>query len=93
MSTPDFLCGDTIKIRWINSAATVSSGGLIASAFTGSGTLVDSAIMINSGGGHYYHLHTVTDTPGYYVAQTLATIDGKPYKNRMPYRAVLRDVN
>lgn len=91
MSTQDFLCGDTIKIRWINSGVTPTT--LIAAAYTGSETIVDSAAMVSSGDGHYYHLHTVPNTPGYYVAQTLATISGKPYKNRTAYRAVLKDVN
>ena len=91
MSTQDFLCGDTIKLRWINSGVTPTT--LIAAAYTGSETIVDSAAMVSSGDGHYYHLHTVPNTPGYYVAQTLATISGKPYKNRTAYRAVLMDVN
>lgn len=91
MSTQDFLCGDTIKVRWINSGVTPTA--LIAAAYTGSETIVDSAAMVSSGDGHYYHLHTIPNTPGYYVAQTLATISGKPYKNRTPYRAVLMDVN
>ena len=91
MSTKDFLCGDTIKIRWINSGVTPTT--LIAATYTGSETIIDSAAMVGSGDGHYYHLHTVPSTPGYYVAQTLATISGKPYKNRTAYRAVLKDVN
>ena len=91
MSVQDFLCGDTIKIKWINSGVTPSP--IIAAAYTGSETIVDSAAMVSSGDGHYYHLHTVPSTPGYYVAQTLATISGKPYKNRTKYRAVLTDVN
>lgn len=91
MSTQDFLCGDTIKVRWINSGVTPTA--IIGAVYTGSETLVDSAAMVSSGDGHYYHLHTIPNTPGYYVAQTLATISGRPYKNRTPYRAVLMDVN
>jgi hypothetical protein len=94
MSTKDFLCGDTVKIRWINSSLIVASlSSIIATTYNGSETLIDSAAMTDSGAGHYYHLHTIPSTPGYYVAQTLATIAGKPYKNRMKYRAVLQDVN
>jgi len=91
MSTQDFLCGDTIKVRWINSGVTPTT--IVGAVYTGSETIVDSAAMASSGDGHYYHLHTVPNTPGYYVAQTLATISGKPYKNRTAYRAVIRDVN
>lgn len=91
MSAQDFLCGDTVKIRWINSGVTPTT--IIAAAYTGSETMIDSAAMVSSGNGHYYHLHTIPDSPGYYVAQTLATVSGKPYKNRERYRAVIKDVN
>ena len=92
MSTvKDWLCGDTISVRWVNSGAAPSP--IIAAVYTGSETLVDSAAMVSSGNGHYYHLHTVPNTPGYYVVETLATLSGKPYKNRERYRAVLLDVN
>mgnify|MGYP001613287556 CR=1 FL=1 len=91
MSIQDFLCGDTVKIRWINSGITPTT--IIATAYTGAETLVDSGAMVSSGNGHYYFLHTIPNTPGYYVAQTLATISSKPYKNRSQYRAVLKDVN
>lgn len=93
MSVQDFLCGDTIKIRWVNSGVVITSLAVTASVFTGSETVVDSALMVDSGNGHFYHLHTIPDSPGNYVAQTLASISGKPYKNRTPYRAVLKDVN
>jgi len=85
------LCGNTIKIRWINSG--VSPSSLTALVYNGSGTLVDSGAMTSSGDGHYYYLHTIPSTPGYYVTETNATISGKPYKNRTPYRAVITDVN
>lgn len=91
MSVQDFLCGDTVKIRWVNSGVTPIT--IVAATFTGSETIVDSGAMTSSGDGHYYYLHTVPDTPGIYVSQTLADISGKPYKNRTVYRAVLKDVN
>lgn len=93
MSVKDFLCGNTIKVRWVDSGVTPST--IIAACYTGSETLVDSAAMVSSGtgSGHYYHLHTVPDTPGFYTLQTLATINGKPFKNREIYQAVLKDVN
>lgn len=91
MSVKDQLCGNTIKVRWINSGSVPSA--IVAAVYTGSETLVDSATMVSSGNGHYYHLHTVPNTPGCYVVETLATISGKPYKNRERYRAVLLDVN
>lgn len=91
MSVKDFLCGDTIKIRWVNSGSTPTS--IVAATYTGSETIVDSGAMVSSGNGLYYYWHTVPNTPGNYVTETLAVVGGKPYKNRERYRAVLMDVN
>lgn len=91
MSAKDFLCGNTIKVRWVNSGVTPSA--ITAKCFTGSETVVDSAAMVSSGSGFYYHLHTVPDTPGFYTIETIATVSNKPYKNREVYQAVLKDVN
>ena len=91
MSVQDLLCGDTVKVSWINSGTTPTT--IIAAVYTGSETIVDSAVMVSSGDGHYYYLHTVPNVPGYYVAQTIATISGRPFKNRTKYRAVIQDVN
>ena len=93
MSTKHFLCGDTLKVRWVNSG--VSPSVITAKVYDGTEAVVDSSAMVESGSGlgHYYHLHTVPNTPGWYVAETIATIVGKPYKNRERYRAVLLDVN
>lgn len=97
MSTPEFLCGDTRLITWIDSGVTPSS--ISAAVYNGSETLVDSGAMVSSVSnqssltGHYYYLHTVPNTPGYYVAETNALISGKTYKDRVVYRAVIRDVN
>lgn len=91
MSLKDYLCGNTIKIQWVNSG--VSPSAITAKTYTGSESVVDSAAMTDSGNGHYYHLHTIPDTPGYYVVETIATIASKPYKNRERYRAILEDVN
>ena len=86
-----FLIGDTRKVRWVSSGATVTA--IHFAVYNGTETLVDSATMTSSGNGHYYGLHTVPNTPGHYVVQTLATIDGRPYKTRERYRAIIGDVN
>lgn len=91
MSVKDFLCGNTIKVKWVDSGVTPST--LVAAIYTGSETIVDSGAMTSSGNGFYYYLHTVPNTPGFYTAETLATISGKPFKNREQYQAVLKDVN
>ena len=93
MSIKDFLCGDTVKVRWINSGATPTAISFVA--YNGFETLIESSTMIASGSlpGFYYYMHTIPSTPGYYVAEVTAIISGKPFKNREKYRAVLQDVN
>jgi len=91
MALDRFLIGDTIKLSWINSGVTptVISGTIIS----GSETIVSSVTMSSSGNGHYYSLHTLPDSAGYYIAQTLATVDTYPYKRRIKFAAVLEDVD
>lgn len=91
MKPNDFLIGDTIKVSWVNSGITPTT--LVYAVYTGSETLVDSASMTSSGNGFYYGLHTVPNTPGWYVIETLASISSKPYKRRTKYRAVMEDVD
>ena len=83
---PKRLIGDTLKVTWVHSGTTPTS--IHAAIYDGSETLVNSMSMTSSGNGHYYSLYTLVDSLGYFVAETLATISGKPYKNRMKFKAV-----
>lgn len=85
------LIGDTMKITWVHSGTAPSS--ISAAIYTGSEALVNSAAMVSSGDGHYYSLYTLPNSVGFYVAETLATISGKPYKNRMKFKAVKGDTD
>jgi len=85
------LIGDTIQITMINSGVTPSV--INCSIFTGSETAVETGSMVSSGNGHYYFDHTIADTPAFYVAETIATINGKPYKNRIRFQATLGEVD
>jgi hypothetical protein len=80
------LIGDTVKVTWINSGSSPSA--ISAAIYNGSDTLVNSQSMTNSGDGHYYALYTLPNTPGFYVAETIATLSGNPYKNRINLKAV-----
>lgn len=91
MGIKSHLIGDTIQITMVNSGVTPSSA--IASVFDENETLIDSASMVSSGNGHYYHDHTVSNSLGYYVAETLSTINSKPYKNRVKFKAVTGEVD
>lgn len=89
----EFLIGDTMTVTWINSG--VIPTDINYAVFDGGNpeVLVDSATMTNSGNGHYYSWHTVPDTPGLYVVQTNANIATRPFKRRIPYRAILGEVD
>lgn len=91
MSFEQFLVGDTMKVTWINSGVTPTA--LVAKLYTGSETVVGSTSMTSSGDGHYFAAMTMPDTPGFYVLETLATIDGFPYKRRVKVQAVVEDVD
>lgn len=85
------LIGDTIQITHINSGITPSA--IVCAVYDGDETLVDSGTMTSSGNGHYYYNHTVINTPGFYVAETLSTISGNPYKNRIKFKAIKGEVD
>jgi len=81
-----FLIGNTLKVTWVNSGVTPSA--ISAAIYNGSDTLVNSVAMTSSGNGHYYSPYTLPNTPGYFVAETLATVSSNPYKDRMRFKAV-----
>ena len=87
----EFLIGDTLKSTWVNSGASPSD--IRSSVFNGEETSVGSATMTSSGNGHYYAFHTIPNTPGFYVAETLATIGGYPFKRRVSFKAVKEEVD
>ena len=85
------LVGDTISVTWVNSGVTPTT--LLAMIYNGSHTLVDSASMVSSGNGHYYHLHTISSTSGFYVAETVATINTLPYRHQIKFKAIKGEVD
>ena len=85
------LVGDTLTVTWVSSG--VAPTTIAAAIYNGSDSMVNSISMTSSGNGHYYSTYTIPNTPGYYVAQTLATISGKPYKDRMKFKIVTGEVD
>ena len=86
MSLKKHLIGDTIQVTMVNSGVTPSA--INCAVYNGDETLVDSGSMTSSGNGHYFFDHTIVNTEGFYVAETLATINSKPYKNRIRFKAI-----
>ena len=91
MSIPKKVIGNTIQVTWVSSGQTPDP--IIAAIYNGSDTLVNSAAMVDSGNGHFYHNYTLPNTTGFYVAETIATIGGNPYKNRITFQAVTGEVD
>lgn len=81
------LVGDTFKQTWINSGAVPSS--IVAAIRDGADTIVASGSGVSSGNGHYYrNVASGVSTPGYYVAEWTAVINGLTYKRRLRFKAI-----
>lgn len=91
MSVKRYEAGDTISFSWINCGVTPTS--LVSYVKTGSETIISSESMISSGGGFYYNDYTLPDTPGFYVTGSIATINGKPYRNYEIIQVILVEVD
>jgi hypothetical protein len=87
---PTVLVGDTFKQTFVASGTTPSV--ITASILDGNETIVSSGAGVNSLNGQYYR-NTSINTPGYYVSQWDATINGLPYKRKLRIRANLNEVD
>lgn len=93
MSVPNYLIGDTRRVKWVSSGESPTDISAAFRSGNSSETVVASATMTDSGNGHYWANLTVPNTPGFYVAETLATISGYPYRRRLRFRAVASEVD
>jgi len=87
----DVQAGSTRTVAWVNSG--VSPIGLSVSILDGTDTLVSSSSMVSSGNGHYFQPITFPSSRGFWVVEWNATINSKPYRNRMSVRTVLGEVD
>ena len=87
---PQVLVGDTFKQTFIASGTDPSV--IVASIYDGNETIVSSGAGVNSLNGHFYR-NVKVNTPGYYVSQWSATINGLSYKRRLRFKAVLNEVD
>lgn len=90
MSYKKIAAGSTIKLTWVNSGVTPDS--IRYSLKNGAETICSSGTMTSSGNGHYYKFITVT-TPGYYVADSTATISSLPFRRYKYIRAIEPEVD
>lgn len=87
---PVVLVGDTFKQTFIASGTDPSL--ISAAIISGTETVVSSGLGVNSLNGHFYR-NTSVNTPGYYVSEWKATINGLPYKRRLRFKAILGEVD
>lgn len=84
--------GNTFKAVWIASGTDPSV--INHNILNGSEVVVSSGAGVNSLNGHFYrNVVAGVQTPGYYVTQWTATINGLPYKVRKRFQAVLNEVD
>lgn len=79
------IAGTTIRVTWVSSG--VIPGAIFSTLLTGSDSLVSSRTAISSGDGHYYALHDLPDSGGWYINQWVALVGVNTYRSRQLVRA------
>lgn len=85
INTVECIAGTTIRVTWVSSGVTPSP--IVSNLLTGSDTLVSSASAQSSGNGHYFALHDVPTSGGWYVNRWLAVIGVNTYQHRQLVRS------
>lgn len=84
------LVGDTVKQFWVSSGNTPSV--ISAAILSGSETVISSGTGVSSGNGHFYRNVTI-NSPGWYVSEWKAMINGFTFKRRHRFKAYLGEVD
>ncbi len=87
----DVIAGTTIRPTWVSSGVTPT--GIFSRVLDSSETLVSSIAGVSSGNGFYYGVHTLPNSPGWFVNEWQATIDSYVYINRQFIRARTLEVD
>lgn len=91
MSIPRFLPGTTIEIQHVSSGNTFDSSSY--NVFNDVGSSIASGALTSSGNGFYYAAVLTNSLPGYYVAESIAVVNGLPYKKRKRFEVGLLEVD
>lgn len=84
------IAGTTFRATYVSSGV---SADLISSALIDkTETLVSSTTAVNSGNGFYYALHTLPNTPDWFVNQWISVIQASTYIDRQFVRGVHPEV-
>lgn len=91
INTVEVIAGTTIRTTWVSSG--VAASPICSALLTGSETVVHSVAAVDSGNGHYYAVHPVPSSGGWYVNRWLASIGVNTYENRQLVRAQRLEVD
>jgi hypothetical protein len=83
--------GTTLRATWISSGTTVSS--VYSTLLSGSESIVNTATPVDSGDGHFFAIHPIPTTPGWYVNEWIALIAANTYVDRQFIRAIRPEVD
>ena len=87
----ELLSGTTLRGTWISSGTVVTS--IYSTLLDRSETVVNTAVPVSSGDGHYYAAHAVPNSAGWYVNEWRAIISANTYVNRQFVRAFKPEVD
>jgi hypothetical protein len=91
LQVTDVIGGTTLRATWISSGTSVDS--IYSHLLSNSETVVNTATPVSSGDGHYFALHPIPTTPGWYVNEWIALIAANTYVNRQFVRAIRPEVD
>lgn len=87
----ELIAGTTLRATWTSSGTTASA---ITSILRDRGeAVVNTATVVDSGGGLYYALHNLPNTPGWYVNEWWAVIATNTYCDRQFIKAIYPEVD
>lgn len=87
----ELLSGTTLRATWISSGTSVSS--IYSTLLDKSETIVNTATPTSSGDGHYYAVHAIPNSAGWYVNEWRAIIATNTYVDRQFVKAFRPEVD
>jgi len=85
------IAGTTIRLTWTNTGVTPS---IITSALiTGSETCISSLAAVASGDGHFFALHSVPTSGGWFINEWRAIIASNTYVDRQLVKSIRLEVD
>jgi len=81
----EVIAGTTLRATWVNSGVIPSS--LTSALLTGSETCISSVAAISSGDGHFFALHEIPTSGGWYINQWIGIIASNTYRDRQLVQA------